>query len=197
MEEQESIKEGRPLDLDYDAVAEKMVYLKDCLTETLRMKPPLIMLFRRVKEPLRVKALDAKKVEREYHIPKGSTVVVSPAFAGRSEELYTEPDIFNPQRIKDKEHEGWKDGKDQKINNAFIAFGGGRHRCLGESFAYLQIRSVISVLLNNYDLEYTGGPFPVTDYESMVAKPKGKITFQVTPKKKGSGGASSSSSSSR
>ena len=54
---------------------------------------------------------------------------------------------------------------------SFIGFGGGRHGCMGTNFAYLQIKTILSVMLRNFEMEILD-PFPEADYTSMVVAPK-------------------------
>ena len=45
-------------------------------------------------------------------------------------------------------------------------FGAGRHRCVGEQFAYMQLSTIISFIVRNFTLrlETPGREFPKTDY---------------------------------
>ena len=54
---------------------------------------------------------------------------------------------------------------------SFIGFGGGRHGCMGTNFAYLQIKTILSVILRNFEVELVDS-FPEPDYTSMVVAPK-------------------------
>ena len=54
---------------------------------------------------------------------------------------------------------------------SFIGFGGGRHGCMGTNFAYLQIKTILSVMLRNFEMKLVD-PFPEPDYTSMVVAPK-------------------------
>ena len=54
---------------------------------------------------------------------------------------------------------------------SFIGFGGGRHGCMGTNFAYLQIKTILSVILRNFEVDLVD-TFPEPDYTSMVVAPK-------------------------
>ncbi len=58
----------------------------------------------------------------------------------------------------------------------WLGFGAGRHACMGENFAYLQIKTIWSVLLRDFDLELVG-ELPKPDYTAMVV---GKLTIPST-----------------
>jgi len=62
----------------------------------------------------------------------------------------------------------------------------GRHACIGEKFAYLQVKAVLSTILKHYDLEleYKGSPskYPV-DNSSLIASAKTPVTVLYRKKK--------------
>jgi sterol 14-demethylase len=78
-----------------------------------------------------------------YEIPRGATILVSPAVSHRLPEVYPEPDRFRPDRYEADPH-GLR---------GLLGFGGGVHRCLGVHFAYLEMKVIISMLLRDYELE--------------------------------------------
>ncbi|RVW29240.1 Sterol 14-demethylase [Vitis vinifera] len=106
---------------------------------------------------------------KEYDIPKGHIVATSPAFANRLPHIYKDPNRYDPDRFAVGREE-------DKVAGAFsyISFGGGRHGCLGEPFAYLQIKAVWSHLLRNFEFELIS-PFPEIDWNAMVVGVKGKV----------------------
>ena len=57
----------------------------------------------------------------------------------------------------------------------YIPFGAGRHRCIGESFAYVQIKTIMSTLLRMYKLELVDGYFPEVDFTTLIHTPKRPI----------------------
>ncbi|KAL8038091.1 hypothetical protein ABFX02_11G081300 [Erythranthe guttata] len=150
--------------VDYDVLSE-MEVLYRCIKESLRLHPPLIMLLRSSHSDFSVKTKEGV----EYDIPKGHIVATSPAFANRLPHIYKEPDSYDPDRFAP--------GRDEdKAAGAFsyISFGGGRHGCLGEPFAYLQIKAIWSHLLRNFEMELIS-PFPETDWNAMVVGVKGSV----------------------
>ncbi|CAG8701723.1 17864_t:CDS:1, partial [Cetraspora pellucida] len=46
-----------------------------------------------------------------------------------------------------------------------------RHRCIGEPFAYLQIKTIIATLVRIFDLELHN-KFPDCDFTTMMVQPK-------------------------
>jgi sterol 14-demethylase len=53
---------------------------------------------------------------------------------------------------------------------AYIAFGGGRHKCLGNAFARLQIKAILATLLRRYEFSSTSDPIG-SDFHGLVIGP--------------------------
>ncbi len=93
--------------------------------ESLRFEPPVLFLFRTVKE-------DTEIADRL--LPEGERVVMGIASANRDESIYQDADEFriNPT---DPEH---------------LAFGAGAHLCLGNHMARMEGRVVVEEYLNRF-----------------------------------------------
>ncbi|KAL8543204.1 hypothetical protein ACS0TY_003928 [Phlomoides rotata] len=164
LDEQKNILQKHGNVVNYDVLSE-MEVLYRCVKEALRLHPPLIMLLRSSHSDFSVQTKEGV----EYDIPKGHIVATSPAFANRLPHIYKDPDTYDPDRFASGREEDKGAGA-----FSYIAFGGGRHGCLGEPFAYLQIKAIWSHLLRNFELELIS-PFPETDWNAMVVGVKGKV----------------------
>ncbi|KAF8390755.1 hypothetical protein HHK36_025282 [Tetracentron sinense] len=172
LDEQKSLMKQHGDKVDHDILSE-MDVLYRCIKEALRLHPPLILLLRSSHTEFSVKTREGK----EYDIPKGHIVATSPAFANRLPHIYRDPDRYDPDRFAPGREE-------DKAAGAFsyISFGGGRHGCLGEPFAYLQIKAIWSHLLRNFELELIS-PFPEIDWNAMVVGVKGKVMVRYKRRK--------------
>ncbi len=157
--EQRAVRTEAGPDLNYEVLL-KMDTLHICIKEALRLHPPLIMLMRLAHEPFSVTDKDG----RTYTVPKGDIVATSPTFSHRLAHVWKKPDEYNPARHLEGSGEG-------VLPFSFVGFGGGRHGCMGETFAYMQIKTIWSYLLRNFEFELVS-PFPEPDYDSMVVGPK-------------------------
>ena len=146
--------------LEFDDV-NQMEYLQHCMREALRLCPPLILLMRRVIKDLNV-TVDNKK----YTIPKGDTVMVSPSVGMRLPDVFKDPETFEPERYEEGREE-------HKIPYAYLGFGGGMHSCMGQNFGFLQVKTILSVLFREYNIELLAEKFPECDYKAMVVGPHG------------------------
>lgn len=143
---------GRPVS---HAVLRELTYLENVVKEALRLHPPLFML-------VRVAQVDWQLFG--HHIPKGTWIVVSPTVAHRMPEVFRDPDAFDPDRFAEGRAEDKKDF-------AYIAFGGGRHKCLGNAFAILQVKAILALLLGQFELGLFGDAIE-TNFQGLVIGPK-------------------------
>nr|AAR89625.1 14-alpha demethylase [Danio rerio] len=144
--------------LHYDQLKD-LSLLDRCLKETLRLRPPIMTMMRMAKTPQKV---------GEYTIPPGHQVCVSPTVNHRLQDTWAERLDFDPDRyLHDNPAAGEK--------FAYIPFGAGRHRCIGENFAYVQIKTIWSTLLRMFDFELVDGHFPPVNYTTMIHTPHNPI----------------------
>lgn len=61
--------------------------------------------------------------------------MASPAFSHRLPSVFKDPDQYQPERFQPPREE------EKTQPYSYIGFGGGRHACLGQNFAYLQIKA--------------------------------------------------------
>jgi cytochrome P450 len=80
-----------------------------------------------------------------YRIPEGAFVTNSPYANHFLEEVWPQPDRFDPERFSAERHE------DKVHRLAFQAFGAGVHKCIGMYFAGMQVRAVFHELLRGYE----------------------------------------------
>ncbi|WP_243060055.1 cytochrome P450 [Nocardioides sp. SR21] len=112
--------------------------LESALKETLRLHPPLIILMRVVQEEIELAG---------HTIPPGTVVAASPRVSNRIAEDFPNPDAFDPGRYIDPRQE------DLQNRWTWIPFGAGKHRCVGNAFAMMQMKAIFSVILRDYEFE--------------------------------------------
>ena len=144
--------------------------LEHAVRECERLHPPLIMLIRKVLKPVRY---------RDYIVPAGTLAMVSPAVSHRLPHMFADPERFAPDRFappacEDKQHQ-----------YALIGFGGGKHRCMGKHFAYLQLKAIWTVLLDRFDF-HLDTAFPAPNYGSWVTGPETPCRLRYRRRTQGS-----------
>lgn len=135
--------------IDYNALLE-MNTLHNCIKETLRMHPAEPIGIRKVHKSFTVRTREGN----EYEIPRGHTIASPTLYNNNLSYIYKDPDMYDPDRFSLAREEDKVGGK-----FSYTAFGGGRHRCVGEAYAYMQIKVIWSHLLRNFELELVS-PFP-------------------------------------
>lgn len=138
-------------DMSHESMRE-IPLLEGFIREVLRLHPPLIALFRRVLIDL---------VYKDVVIARGKTVCMSPYVSHRIPEVFPDPLRFDPTR------------PEPENVFAYVAFGGGRHRCAGNAFAILQLKAIFGTLLRRFDFELVNAPETyVDDPQAMTLRPK-------------------------
>jgi cytochrome P450 len=104
------------------------------ITETMRSRPVVPIVGRRVKRPWRL---------GEYAVPADTPILISILLLHHREDLYPEPYEFRPER--------WVDRKPGTYE--WLPFGGGIRRCLGAALAMAEQRVVLETMARRLDLE--------------------------------------------
>jgi sterol 14-demethylase len=152
-EQEEVFGQGEDMSLER---LRRLVLLERAIKEAERMRPPLVMLMRAVRRELDYGG---------FTLAPGELAMVSPAVTHRLPEVFAEPDRYDPDRFSPGRAE------DRKALYSLIGFGGGKHRCIGLTFAYQQIKVIWSVLLREFDLELVL-PRHEPDYDTFVVGPR-------------------------
>lgn len=106
---------------------ENMTYTRAVVKETLRYRPPVLMIPYLVKKDF--------PITDDYTIKKGSMVVPTTYPALHDPEAYPNPDSFEPDR--------WITGDAEKQAKNWLVFGTGPHYCLGQTYATLNLMAMI------------------------------------------------------
>ena len=160
---------------------QKMTLMNNTIRETLRMHHPLHSVFRKVIHDLPVPGT-------KYVVPAGHFVLASPGWSMTHEEFFPNSQHFEPHRWdklggagggfkkennadENEETVDYGFGKISKgVSSPYLPFGGGRHRCIGEHFAYTQLGALLVTFIRNF--KWTS-KVPEPDYTSMVVLPIG------------------------
>ena len=129
--------------------------------ETERLHPVAFMLARTAEESF---AVDG------YRVSEGSMILLSPAVAHRLPGRYPEPDRYRPDRFLE----------DPRGIRDLIGFGGGVHRCLGVHFAYLEMKVIVTLLLQRYRLELIDpDPQPIPGQKTKWPQSPCRVRYQA------------------
>jgi len=65
-------------------------------------------------------------------------------------------------------------------SSPYLPFGAGRHRCIGEAFAYLQLGTITATMVRQFKLSMPSGQTELvgTDYSSLFSRPLNPANVQ-------------------
>ncbi|MEZ4296848.1 MAG: cytochrome P450 [Polyangiaceae bacterium] len=138
---------GDPLELS------KLPYLVAVVDETLRMRPVVEMVARKLRKPLSIAG---------YDLPAGATLAPAISLLHMREDLYPEPARFRPERMLERKPTAFE----------YMPFGGGNRRCLGAAMSHFESCVVLGTVLREWQFVLRE-PGPV---------PFARRTFTVGPK---------------
>ena len=111
-----------------EALAGEDAYLTATIQETLRLRPVIVLVIRKLTEPVEIGG---------YELPAGTRVTPSIYLVHRDPAIYPEPDRFLPERFLERPPGTY----------TWIPFGGGVRRCLGAAFAQFEMQVVLRELV--------------------------------------------------
>jgi len=184
--------DGTFRDLEYEDLRNLPV-LDSLIRETLRVHPPIHSILRHVKADLPVPPTlsssgpsnSSKGPENVgYVVPKGYLVLASPAVSQADPRIWKEGRKWEPSRWSDPEGVAAlaldMSEHGEKVDYGFGAvskgtespyqpFGAGRHRCIGEQFAYLQLGVIVATLARAIEMRID--KVPAHNYRTMITVP--------------------------
>jgi cytochrome P450 family 135 len=125
--------------LEADVAGGDGAYLDAVIKETLRLRPVVALVLRKLVEPMEIGG---------RLLPAGASVAPSIHLVHRRPEIYPEPEQFRPERFLDQPAGTY----------TWIPFGGGVRRCLGGAFAEFEMSVVLRELVARRSLRPAGGP---------------------------------------
>ena len=164
--------------LRYEDLA-KLTLHQNVLREVLRLHTPIHSIMRKVKSPMPVSGT-------KYVIPTSHVLLASPGCTSRDQEFFPNPQLWNPHR--------WDEGSGGVLGNddvdeekfdygygliskgassPYLPFGAGRHRCIGEQFANVQLVTITATMVRLFKFRNVDGSKDVvdTDYTSLFSRP--------------------------
>lgn len=140
-----------------------MKYLEMVIKESLRIYPSVPSFIRRLSKKL---TLTSGKV-----IPPGYNVMVWPYFVHRNEDYWDNPEEFRPERF----------GQDETRHPfCFLPFSAGPRNCIGQKFAMMEMKIMLSSLLRKCRLEPVTKS--VTLLMNVIATNEKPIRVKVFPR---------------
>ncbi|KAJ6634247.1 Cytochrome P450 4d1 [Pseudolycoriella hygida] len=137
-------------------------YLDLVLKESLRMLPSVPFIGRKLKKDTIVNG---------KLLPNGANVVIAPLLMGINPHIWDEPRSFKPERFES-----------HNVTNlspfAYLPFSAGPRNCIGQKYAMLEMKSLISKMLMNFEISLESG-FQLKVKPEIVLKPSSGIKLRL------------------
>lgn len=155
-EEFEAVTNGKPLQFDD---LPNLNYTKAVLNESLRARPPVGVMMRKIKQDTEIHG---------YRLKAGSLAIFSIYNVHHHSSLWADPEQFNPDRFLTAESRRF----------SFMPFGAGERICIGNHFAMLEAQVLLATMIQAYDFELIDQDEP--DIEMVISvRPKGGLPMRI------------------
>ncbi|GFY74042.1 cytochrome P450 4c3 [Trichonephila inaurata madagascariensis] len=164
-------------------------YLDCVLKETQRLYSVVPMIARDIKEDSNIcKKIQFVQINRYtqsailiprtggYPIRKGSTCVILSYFLHRDKEVFPDPEKFDPDRFL----------PENAVNIpefGFIPFSAGPRNCIGQKFAVMEMKTTVSHILRNYNIESLDSRDKVLPIMKITLHPSIPIRIRIRPRR--------------
>jgi len=128
-------------------------YLDAVAKETLRIRPVVFDVGRALKEPVELAG---------YQLPAGGMVVPAIGLVHSDSQVYPDAERFDPDRMVGA----------NLSPTTWFPFGGGNRRCLGATFAMVEMRVVLREILRRVELATTTAPSETQRVKHVIMVPR-------------------------
>lgn len=131
----------------------RLKYLECTLKESLRIRPSV---------PIIMRELSSDQVIGGINIPKGVTLLLNQFLIHRDPTQWINPEVFDPDRFLPENSIGRKPF-------AFIPFSAGNRNCIGQRFALLEEKVIMTHILRHFDVVSCEPMHEVTLHEFSIS----------------------------
>ncbi|WP_189733936.1 cytochrome P450, partial [Streptomyces violarus] len=137
---------------------------------TLRLHHPGWLVTRRTTEETRL---------GEWTLPAGTELAYCQHALHRDPERFPDPHIFAPDR--------WTDPAQEPPPGAFLPFGDGKHKCMGDRLALTEMVTALATMLRSVRLELSEGQV-IRQVARLTVRPR-TLRMTVRPRNRPRAGA--------
>ncbi|KAF8782456.1 Cytochrome P450 4c3 like protein [Argiope bruennichi] len=145
-----------------------MKYLDCVLKESQRLFPSVPVIGRQTSEDTTICG---------YPVPKGWSCVVLVYELHRDESVFPNPEKFDPDRFL----------PENSLNRhpyAYIPFSAGPRNCIGQKFAQMEQKVIVSTILRHYAIESLDSRDKLIIVPELILRPTGPIRLRIRPNEK-------------
>ncbi|XP_063865089.1 cytochrome P450 4C1-like [Scylla paramamosain] len=145
----------------------QMKYTENCIKESLRLLPSVPFIGRKLKEDI---------VINNQRIPGGVNFSLAIYKLHRNPEQFPDPEKFDPDRFL-------PENAAKRHPYAYVPFSAGPRNCIGQKFALLEEKVVVSSVLRNFRVV---SDIPETDLKltgELILRPRGGNPIKLLPRR--------------
>ncbi|MEU9857864.1 cytochrome P450 [Streptomyces sp. NPDC047974] len=141
-------------------------YTRQVIDESLRLYPPIWVYPR-----------DAVAADElgGYHVPAGSSVLLSPLVSHRNPRYWDNPEAFDPRRFDPERVK-------ERPRMTYFPFGAGARMCIGNFMALLELRIAVAMISQRFRLSLLPGNFIRYGDTSISLRPMSEVLVRLHPR---------------
>lgn len=145
----------------------KLVYTQSVIDEAQRMYPQQWQGWRHAVEDDEIGG---------FRIPAGTDIFYSPYHVHRHPEFWDSPEEFRPERFS-------PDEVVRQDRSAYLPFGSGPHKCIGNQFALTEMMLVVASMMQRFQIELES-PEPIAAKPMVTLGPESPIRVRLLPRRR-------------
>nr|ASU43935.1 cytochrome P450 CYP4 [Eriocheir sinensis] len=144
----------------------EMKYTENCIKEALRLFPSVPFLARELRE---------EAVIDNHRIPVGTTVMVVTYRLHRDPEQFPDPERFDPDRFL-------PENVAKRHPYSYVPFSAGPRNCIGQKFALMEEKIVLSSIMRNFRVESTTRREDLRILGELILRPENGNVVKLFPR---------------
>ncbi|XP_055934501.1 cytochrome P450 4V2-like isoform X2 [Argiope bruennichi] len=141
-------------------------YLECVFKESNRLYPPAPFFARDLSDDVNICG---------YTLPKGSTCLIMSYHLHRDEDVFPNAEVFDPDRFL-------PENSANRHHYSYVPFSAGLRNCIGQRFATMESKVVVSSLLRKFTIESLDSRDTVLPSLKIHLKPSGPIRLRIRPR---------------
>ncbi|KAK7076602.1 Cytochrome P450 4V2 [Halocaridina rubra] len=144
----------------------QLKYTENCIKEALRLYPSVPMIAREVKEDV---------IIANYRVPANTAVVILPYYLHRDPGQFPMPEVYDPDRFLPENCKN-------RHPYAYIPFSAGPRNCIGQKFALMEEKIIITNILRKFRIESTVRREDLRVLAELILKPENGNILKFFPR---------------
>lgn len=140
-----------------------MKYLESCIKESLRLYQSVPIISRILAEDVEIHG---------YTIPAKTNIILGNFILHRNKDSFPNPDTFDPDRFSHS-------NPTKRHPYAYVPFSAGPRNCIGQKFAMMEEKVVISSLLRKFSFKSDVKPEDIPLLAELILRPKDGLHMSI------------------